>query len=1402
MKESTSMSNLKTRMVGKERSSAAVKEYLRLIQINSDHGHEVESSDKQQGVVFKDIEVVGGDAGIIYQDTVTTRVWRALNFVLNLLSNKKPARRTILHGISGALSEGEMLLVLGRPGSGCTTLLKTLAGMTESFHGWTGDISYWGLPVDIIKKIFRGNVVYNAEGDVHFPHLTVLQTLGFAVNTKNPFKIPNRKEHLHTVVNTILEAFGLEATIATSVGNEVVPGVSGGERKRVSLAEVLSTHAKVTLWDNSTQGLDSSNSVHFAEVLHEYTKSGNNIAIAALYQASDDLVNIFDKITILHEGKQIFFGTLIEAEEYFSSLGFEKPERQTLSEFLVSVTESGLYSTKDDWFDRVPRSVEDFMQCWRRSPYYAKFQEDIEAQQTGRSPSENFEKKRFHKQPLSPNSEPAAHLQAGYILSSAEQLSVTFERALQRLRGDKPLFFASIFVPTFVALIFGSAFYNTPDTTQGFFSRQGVIFFGVLFNTIQTLAEVATQYSQRPIVQKQQSFAMYHPGIDAISSMVSLWPMKMITVMLFDLVLYFMANLKREPGAFFIFVLITYITSLMMCSLFRFIAAINKHEATAMSIVGVLILPLVMYTGYVIPTTSMHPWFKWITYINPLSYAFEALMANEFHAREVPCSNLIPIGPWYQNISSTNQVCPVTGSVPGSTFVSGDRYIAASFDYYHSHLWRNFAILVAFFVFFLVAYGIAVEYVPQVEKGRGDVLIWIREGAKSRKTQPEPAIKMKAKMTRTNSLAFAGLDRSEKSFTWSNIKYDIPVRGESKTLLAGINGFVKPGTMTALIGESGAGKTTLLNVLSQRTQIGTVKGEILINGEKLGNNFKRQTGFVESQDVHMSESTVRETLRFSAQLRQPPTVTVEEKYEYVERIIEILEMHDYADAVIGIPGSGLNLEQRKRMTVGIELVAKPSLIFLDEPTSGLDSQSSWSIIKCLRKLADSGQAILCTIHQPSSSLFELFDRVLLLQKGGRCAYFGQIGPHSTEVLEYFEVEGAAKCSPKTNPAEYLLRVTSTKREDSSSWADVWEKSDQAKLVANDLAILSHPQTSKDGSAPAEHNHTKVSKPSLFYQYMLVQKRSFQFYWRSPVYIHGKVLLNVAAGLFLGFTFYKEKDSAQGLQNKMFATFASLILSAPLMNQMQPRFFQVRELYQTREEPSKMYHWSIFVASIVVTEILTNFYTGTLFFIPWFFAVGFSKNFHNNSGRSAYMWIVFMMYEMWVSTFGQLLAALAPNAQIGGLLIPISFVFVVLFCGVLQPLSQLVKFWHFVHYASPFTWLVEGLFTTVLHNTTVTCTSRELNILQPPSAMSCGQFMTPFLSLGIGTIYNPNATSDCEFCRYKDGDQYLKGLSMSWDHRWRDFGFMWAYVAFNVGMILVVAWLPRWLRGEREKAARD
>lgn len=192
------------------------------------------------------------------------------------------------------------------------------------------------------------------------------------------------------------------------------------------------------------------------------------------------------------------------------------------------------------------------------------------------------------------------------------------------------------------------------------------------------------------------------------------------------------------------------------------------------------------------------------------------------------------------------------------------------------------------------------------------------------------------------------------------------------------------------------------DVLAQRVSIGVVTGDMLVNGKPLDESFQRKTGYVQQQDLHLETSTVREALRFSAMLRQPKSTPVKEKYDFVENVIEMLNMEDFSEAVVGVPGEGiaaqyyecglpdadqkvgLNVEQRKLLTIGVELAAKPALLlFLDEPTSGLDSQSAWAICAFLRKLADNGQAVLSTIHQPSAILFQEFDRLLFLAKGGQ-----------------------------------------------------------------------------------------------------------------------------------------------------------------------------------------------------------------------------------------------------------------------------------------------------------------------------------------------------------------------------------------------------------------------------------
>jgi ABC-type multidrug transport system ATPase subunit len=273
----------------------------------------------------------------------------------------------------------------------------------------------------------------------------------------------------------------------------------------------------------------------------------------------------------------------------------------------------------------------------------------------------------------------------------------------------------------------------------------------------------------------------------------------------------------------------------------------------------------------------------------------------------------------------------------------------------------------------------------------------------------------------------------------------------------------------------------------------------LVNGKPLDASFQRKTGYVQQQDLHLETTTVREALRFSAYLRQPKTVSIQEKNDFVEDVIKMLNMEDFAEAIVGNPGEGLNVEQRKLLTIGVELAAKPALlIFLDEPTSGLDSQSSWSIVAFLRKLADSGQAVLCTIHQPSAILFQEFDRLLFLMKGGKTIYFGDIGKNSRTLLDYFERNGAPKCDDDANPAEYMLDICGKKAD--RDWSEVWKTTPEALEVQAELDRI---HDAKKNEPPAEQgSNTEFAMP-LRSQIYYVTVRVFQQYWRTPSYISGK-----------------------------------------------------------------------------------------------------------------------------------------------------------------------------------------------------------------------------------------------------------------------------------------------------------
>ncbi|EKV04206.1 ABC multidrug transporter, putative [Penicillium digitatum PHI26] len=1336
-------------------------------------------------VIFKQLNVYGSGAALQFQDTVTSILTTPFRVPQIIRESHSPQRR-ILKDFNGLLRSGELLLVLGRPGAGCSTLLKS---MTGELHGLKLDkesvIHYNGIPQPRMMKEFKGELVYNQEVDRHFPHLTVGQTLEFAAATRTPahrFQGMSRAEYAKYLAQIIMAVFGLSHTYNTRVGDDFIRGVSGGERKRVSIAEMALAHAPIAAWDNSTRGLDSATALKFVEALRLSSDITGSCHAVAIYQASQSIYDVFDKVIVLYEGHQIFFGPAAAAKSYFENQGWDCPTRQTTGDFLTSITNPQERTAKPGMENRVPRTPEDFEAAWLKSPEYKQLLNET-AEYEGQNPvgydvqavADLQQWKRGaqakHTRPKSP-----------YIISVPMQIKLNTVRAYQRLWNNAAATISTVVTNIIMALIVGSVFYGTPDATAGFTSKGATLFFAVLLNALTAMSEINSLYSQRPIVEKHNSFAFYHPATEAIAGVLSDVPVKFAMAVVFNIILYFLAGLKREASNFFLYFLITFIITFVMSAVFRTLAAVTKTISQAMGLAGVMILILVVYTGFVLPVPSMHPWFKWLHYLNPIYYAFEILIANEFHAREFPCSSFVPS---YADLSGKAFSCTAAGSTAGSTTVNGDRYIELNYTYSYSHVWRNFGILIAFLIGFMLIYFAATE-INSATTSTAEALVFRRghEPARFRKgnrsgSDVESTEPSKSQPTAdTDDKGMGAMQAQTDTFTWRNVCYDIEIKGEPRRLLDNVSGWVKPGTLTALMGVSGAGKTTLLDVLAHRTSMGVITGDMFVNGHELDQSFQRKTGYVQQQDLHLDTSTVRESLRFSAMLRQPASVSVKEKYDYVEDVIKMLKMEEFAEAIVGVPGEGLNVEQRKLLTIGVELAAKPN---------GLDSQSSWAICSFLRKLAEHGQAVLCTIHQPSAMLFQQFDQLLFLARGGKTVYFGPVGENSSTMLKYFESNGARKCDDRENPAEYMLGIVNAGKNDKGQdWFDVWKQSNESRQVQTELDRI-HKEKGNESSAVGDSSqgHSEFAMP-FWFQINQVMYRVFQQYWRMPSYILAKWGLGVVSGLFIGFSFYGAKTSLQGMQTVIYSLFMICTIFSSLAQQIMPVFVSQRSLYEGRERPSKSYSWKAFLIANIVVEIPFMVVMGVLTYASYFYAVvGIPDSL--TQGTVLLFCIVFFIYA---STFTHMVIAGLPDETTASAVVVLLFAMSLMFCGVMQTPSALPGFWIFMYRVSPFTYWVGGMASTQLHNRQVVCSTSELAIFDPPSGQTCGQYLMKYVTAAGGQLLNPEATSDCSYCSLKVADQYLSTAGIFYSERWRNFGIMWAFIAFNVFIATIMYYLIR------------
>lgn len=531
------------------------------------HQRDVDSGFKSRelGVTWQNlsVDVVSSSAAInesvVSQFNIPRRIQE---------SRHKPPLRRILHDSHGCVKPGEMLLVLGRPGSGCTTLLNALANRRAGYVSVAGDVCYGSMNHQEAKQ-YRGQIVINTEEELFFPSLTVGQTIDFATRLKVPFHLPNGVESTASYKeerkNFLLESMDIEHTRDTKVGNEFTRGVSGGERKRVSIIECLATNASVFCWDNSTRGLDASTALEYTKAIRSLTDTLGLTSIVTLYQAGNGIYDLFDKVLVLESGKQIYYGPMKEARPFMEDLGFICGDGANIADFLTGVTVPTERRIRRGYENSFPRNADMILAEYEKSPIRARMvaEYDYPTTSLGKARTEKFKASVMEEKDR--QLPPKSSMTVGFIA----QVKACVKRQYQIIWGDKATLIIKQVSSLVQALLAGSLFYNATDDSSGLFIKSGALFFSLLYNSLVAMSEVTDSFNGRPVLIKHKSFAFFHPAAFCIAQIAADIPIILLQTSTFSVVLYFMVGLKMTASAFFTYWIIVIASTMVSKSFSR-----------------------------------------------------------------------------------------------------------------------------------------------------------------------------------------------------------------------------------------------------------------------------------------------------------------------------------------------------------------------------------------------------------------------------------------------------------------------------------------------------------------------------------------------------------------------------------------------------------------------------------------------------------------------------------------------------------------------------------------------------------------------------------------------------------------------------------------------------------------
>ncbi|CEP60037.1 uncharacterized protein LALA0_S01e01574g [Lachancea lanzarotensis] len=892
-----------------------------------------------------------------------------------------PKNVAIVQDISMKIPSGSIMAIIGGSGSGKTTLLNVLASKIPRNLKYTGSFNY--VPDAAQQNVIsvesspvhnsRCTTAYLTQQDVLSPRLTCLETLQYAAD----LKLGVSKKERQVLVNELIAELGLRDCAETLVGDPRHPGLSGGEKRRLSIGVQMISNPSLLFLDEPTTGLDAYSAYLLVKTLRKLAHEGGRTFVMSVHQPRADILFLLDQVCILSKGYNVYCDDVVKMVPYFRQLGFKVPEHVNPADYFVDICSVDTRSEelKQQTSDRLKKLIE----SWQEPQNEIKFIELNMAYSLSVMPHVSF----------------------------STQVRVLTRRAFKVNWRDPMTTAALLLEPVLVGVITGWIFYKPDPTsakgirtfTSALYSAAALQGYLFLLFEIYRLCEQDIK-----VYDRERAEGCVTPWSFVIARRLANFLTEDLAIpLLFSLVTFFMYGMHAEAKSFFTFFSVVLLVHQCSTS-FALVAVAISRDFSKASLVGNLNYTLQsMACGFFVNAKQMPVYVRWTKYIAYLWCAFGAMMSNGF--ADLTCE------------SEQREAC-VGNMVLNSLGIP--------------RAWRTVPIIIIF-CWSIGFYAVAV-LIFQLKTVDVSLAKQVESSKTASKTTRDNTPDLESNTLGSSSSLQEALQVEIRSLnmkirirrTWTTIKaaQNSP---DNIAILNNINAVFKPNTINAIMGPSGSGKSTLLNILSGKvrskfwTSVDTT-GTIHLNGTQVSEQMlKGLCSFVPQDDDHLlAQLTVKETLSLAADLRLS-ALRSEERISRVNEIISELGLKHCEDTLVGSELlKGISGGEKRRVSMGIHLLTDPSILLLDEPTSGLDSFTSFKILEVLSNISKKpGKTVIISIHQPRAEVFQQLGNILLLAKGGRVVYNG--GP--LDMIDYFRRLGF-ECPPLTNVADYFLDMVS------------------------------------------------------------------------------------------------------------------------------------------------------------------------------------------------------------------------------------------------------------------------------------------------------------------------------------------------------------------------------------------